>query len=195
MNFFFFFFFWKADTIINFNTIALLHDLKATQMNIQHSLIQEIMIYKFKLNHNATEATKNICCIKGEGSVDQATLTRGFKKFCSSYKKLNKKAKSGRPKITDSKVAFQAIEVNWESIRWVNVCKELLENSHNLHFFFKRIIAIEMKLIWPPFVFVNLVFWKRNEIIKIWYLLYIIALNHLLFMTQRKVSYNIWHIL
>ena len=41
---------------------ALLHsvcDLKATQMNVQHSILWEFMFYKFKLAHNAMEATKN----------------------------------------------------------------------------------------------------------------------------------------
>ena len=46
---------------------ALLHsicDLKAAHMNIQHSLIYALMFYEFQLGHNATEAAKNICCIK-----------------------------------------------------------------------------------------------------------------------------------
>ena len=28
------------------------------------------MVYKFKLGHNIAEAIKNICCVKGEGTVD-----------------------------------------------------------------------------------------------------------------------------
>ena len=46
---------------------ALLHsicDLKATQMNMQFSLIEELMFYEFKLGHNVMEVTKNICCAK-----------------------------------------------------------------------------------------------------------------------------------
>ena len=38
-------------------------------MNVQQILIQECMLYKFKLDHNATEAAKNICCVKGEDAV------------------------------------------------------------------------------------------------------------------------------
>ena len=40
---------------------ALLHpwcDLKATLINMQHSLIQELILYEFKLGHNTIEATK-----------------------------------------------------------------------------------------------------------------------------------------
>ena len=28
------------------------------------------MFYKFKLGHNVTEATKDICCLKGKSTVD-----------------------------------------------------------------------------------------------------------------------------
>ena len=35
-------------------------DLKTAQMNVQHNLIQELMLYKFKLGYNTEEAIKNI---------------------------------------------------------------------------------------------------------------------------------------
>ena len=63
---------------------VLLHficDLKATQMNMKHNLIQELMLYEFKCSHNIVEATKGICCAKGESAVDERTVTRWFKKF------------------------------------------------------------------------------------------------------------------
>ena len=65
---------------------ALLHyvcDLKAKQMNVHCSLNQELMLYEFKLSHNAVEITKNICYMKDEGAVAYNTVTRWFKKFCS----------------------------------------------------------------------------------------------------------------
>ena len=40
---------------------ALFHtvfDLKALQMNMLYSLIQELMLYKFEVSHDAAEATK-----------------------------------------------------------------------------------------------------------------------------------------
>ena len=46
-------------------TCDLLHyvcDSKATQMKVQHYLIQEL--YKFELGHNTTELMKNICCLE-----------------------------------------------------------------------------------------------------------------------------------
>ena len=63
---------------------------------MQDSLIQEFILYKFKLGHNAAEATKNICCVKNEGAaVDQSIVSRQ-KKFCSDCKYFNDQARSGR---------------------------------------------------------------------------------------------------
>ena len=47
------------------------------------------MLYEFKLSHNTVEATKKICCAKGEDPVDCCTVMRGCKKFCSSCKNLD----------------------------------------------------------------------------------------------------------
>ena len=83
---------------------ALLHsvcDLKAIQMNQQYRLNQEL--YKFNMSHNATEMTKNICCVKGEVAVDYNTETRWFKKFCIGCKNLGNQAKSGRLKTMASR--------------------------------------------------------------------------------------------
>ena len=57
---------------------SLLHsvcDWKAGQMNVQFNLIQEHMLYKFRLGH-ITKATKNIYIVKGEGTIDYSTITR-----------------------------------------------------------------------------------------------------------------------
>ena len=39
------------------------------------------MLYKYKLGLNTTVSMKNICCVKGEGTVDDSTVTRWFKNF------------------------------------------------------------------------------------------------------------------
>ena len=70
------------------------------------------MLYKYKLGHNAKEATKNICCTKVEGSVDHSTVTRLFKKFCSDCKNVNNQTWSGRPKTIDSKAVLQTRVTN-----------------------------------------------------------------------------------
>ena len=44
------------------------------------------------------KATKNICCAKNKGAVDHCTVTKWFKKFCSSSKNLNDQTTSGRSK-------------------------------------------------------------------------------------------------
>ena len=61
---------------------ALLHfmcDLKAIRMNVQYSLIWELMLYEFELGHNAAEDTKNICYVKSEGTVDRSKVTTELK--------------------------------------------------------------------------------------------------------------------
>ena len=45
-------------------------------MNMQSNLIWELMRYKFKLGHNAEEATQNICCVKSKGVINNSTVTR-----------------------------------------------------------------------------------------------------------------------
>ena len=50
-------------------------------MNVQHFLIQESMHSVFELGYNAADATKNICCTKGEGTVVESTVTRNFHKI------------------------------------------------------------------------------------------------------------------
>ena len=47
-------------------------DLKSTQTIVQRSLIRELMIYKFELGYNPAEETKNIFCLKSEGTVDNS---------------------------------------------------------------------------------------------------------------------------
>ena len=90
-------------------------DLKAAHRNIQHSLIWELMLYEFKVNHNAAEATKNNCCMKDKSAVDHNTVRKWFKKFCIDCKNLNNQARLSRPKTIDSKAMLQAIEANLPS--------------------------------------------------------------------------------
>ena len=45
-------------------------------MNVQRSLIRELILYEFELCHNTGEVAKNICCVKSEGTVDQSIVTR-----------------------------------------------------------------------------------------------------------------------
>ena len=64
-----------VDMLIYFALLYSECNLKATQMNRQHSLIQEHMFYTFELGYNAMEATRNICCVKHEDTVDHSTVT------------------------------------------------------------------------------------------------------------------------
>ena len=62
---------------------ALLHsicDLKVALINVQHCLIWELLIYDLKLGHNVMEITKNISCVKGDGTLDHKTINQMVKK-------------------------------------------------------------------------------------------------------------------
>ena len=64
----------SIETIDVLTCCALFHsvcDLKVAQMNVQCSLIWELVLYKFRLGHNTTETANIICCTKGEGTVDR----------------------------------------------------------------------------------------------------------------------------
>ena len=39
------------------------------------------MLYEFKLNHNAVEATKNICFVKYEGTIDHCICCNQIKGY------------------------------------------------------------------------------------------------------------------
>lgn len=82
-----------AGVLICYPLIECVCDLKSTQINVEYSLIQELMFYKFKLSHNAMEATKLIHCVKGEGAVDPNSGTRWFRKFCWGCKNLDDQAR------------------------------------------------------------------------------------------------------
>ena len=71
-------------------------------MNVPHSLIWKLMLYKLKLGHNAGETIKKICYAKGEGTVGYSTVTRWFKKFCMICQKSQW---SGSPKSINSDTA------------------------------------------------------------------------------------------
>ena len=107
---------WKSPTVHGSILVvdALTHcallqskcDLKAVQKNMQYSLIWELILYKFQLDHDTMEATKNICYTKDNGTVNYFTITRLFKKFCWGCKNLNNQSK------LDCETVLQAIEAN-----------------------------------------------------------------------------------
>ena len=72
------------------------------------------MLYEFEPVHNTAEATKSICCAKGDSTDDHNPATRWLKKFCSGYMKVSQ-ARSVRPKNGDSEVVYQVIKTNLAS--------------------------------------------------------------------------------
>ena len=64
------------------------------------------MLHKFEQGQNTMEATQDICCVKGEGTVDGNIVTRWLKKFCTGRKNLDNLVKSGGHKTMDSETAL-----------------------------------------------------------------------------------------
>ncbi len=44
--------------------------LRCSVCDLKASLMNELMLYDFKLSDNTMEATKTVCCTKGEGEID-----------------------------------------------------------------------------------------------------------------------------
>ena len=65
-----------------------------------------------KLGHDTMKATKNICCMKGEGIDDHSRITRWLKKFCFGCKNLCNQTRIGRPKTLDFKATQYALDTN-----------------------------------------------------------------------------------
>ena len=56
----------------------ILYVIQKPHNEMQHSLIQELILYKFKLGYEAIKATKNIYCVKDKGTVNHSTVTKWF---------------------------------------------------------------------------------------------------------------------
>ena len=76
------------------------------------------MLNKFKLGHNAVEETKNICCTKGKGTIDQSTVTEWLMKFHSGCKNLDDQSRSNKPKSMNAEVMLQTIDAKPASSTW-----------------------------------------------------------------------------
>ena len=99
--------------VVGVLTCALLHsmcNLKAAQMNLQCSLIWELMIYGFELVHKTVEVSKNVCFAKDEPAVDRNQVSRWLKIFCLRCKNPDDQTRSGRKKSVHSKDVLHAID-------------------------------------------------------------------------------------
>ena len=63
-------------------------DLKVKLMNMQLSLIWELILYELELGHNDHDETDNVYYAKCECTDDHSIVNRGFKKFRSCCKTL-----------------------------------------------------------------------------------------------------------
>ena len=59
--------------------------------------IRMCLLYEYKLNHSASEATRNICQAIGHDSITHMTAYRWFERFRNGDESLKDEPKSGRP--------------------------------------------------------------------------------------------------
>ena len=109
-------------------------DSKAAQVNVQHSLIGELLLYEFELGHYSEEGRKIICYGKDESAVDQSKVSRWLKKYCPACKNFPHQARSSRPKSVESKTMFQDIEANPAS------CNQILNELKHSFFYLSKIL-------------------------------------------------------
>ena len=90
-----------------------LSDLKTTHIYVQSSFMWK-HASRASTRSNTEEASKSICCAKGEGAV-----TSWLKKL--DYKSLNNQTRSGRPLKFDTEAVFQTVEANPECTRYIGI--------------------------------------------------------------------------
>ena len=64
-------------------------------MMLDKKLIQLIFLFQFKMGHKAAETTCNINNTFGQGSANECTVQRWFKKFCKGDESLEDEECSG----------------------------------------------------------------------------------------------------
>ena len=82
-------------------------DLRAAQMNVIRSVIRELILYEFELDHNITETTKNICCEQKWRPSCPSAVIIWLKKFQSGFKELQRS-----PKTIDSEAGLKSMKSN-----------------------------------------------------------------------------------
>lgn len=89
-------------------------------MAVKNSIIRSCLLYEFKLESNASEASRKICSAFGEGAVKERTARFWFEKFRSGDENLEDAPRNGRPVNMNNDDLRRAIESDSSQ-----TCKEL----------------------------------------------------------------------
>ena len=110
---------------------ALLHSVCVIwKQYMKYNLIWEVAFYECKLDHNAAvETTKNICCVKGEGSVDHNNQM--VQKILLGLQEPQQSGKV-RPKNIDSEAVFYVKKANSKSIKLGISQSRMIYHLHNI---------------------------------------------------------------
>ena len=74
--------------------------------------IRAILLYEFKMGRKATETTCNINQIFGQGTVNERTAQRWFKKFRNGDESLEDEEGRGRSSVIDNNKLRAIMEAN-----------------------------------------------------------------------------------
>ena len=74
--------------------------------------IRTLIRYEFQLGHSAAQATRNICSAEGEGTVDESTVRRWYRKLRLDKENIDDKPRSGRPSLMNNDDLKQLVEAD-----------------------------------------------------------------------------------
>jgi [histone H3]-lysine36 N-dimethyltransferase SETMAR len=81
-------------------------------MEMKEVQLRSIILYEFKLGHNATIAVKNICNAMGRDAIKLRKCQMCFKRFRSGNFDIEDLPRSGRPKVIESDEIRVAVEAD-----------------------------------------------------------------------------------
>ena len=74
--------------------------------------VRTLISYEFQLGRSAAEATRNICSAEGEGTVDQSTVRRWYRKLRVDQENIDDMPRSGRPSLVNNDNLQQLVEAD-----------------------------------------------------------------------------------
>ena len=111
--------------------------------------IRVCLLYEYKLGHNASEATRNLCRAIGPDVINITTAYRWFQRFDNGDESLQDDPRSGRPTEIDLSELKQAIESD-PTLSTANLANSLGCTQRNIYYQIKRFGYVSKLSGWCP---------------------------------------------
>lgn len=111
--------------------------------------IRLFLLYEYKLGHNATDATRNICHAVAPDAMNTTTAYRWFERFRKGDESLQDDHRSGRPTQINLGELKQAIESD-PKLSTVNLASTFGCTDRNIRYIFKRFGYVNKLSGWSP---------------------------------------------